>query len=35
MAGGKLPDDYDLIGDMVKRICYQNAREYLKLVVEE
>jgi len=35
MAGGKLPDDYDLIGDMVKRICYQNAKEYLELVVAD
>ena len=35
MAGGKLPDDYDLIGDMVKRISYQNAKEYLNLVVAD
>ena len=35
MAGGKLPDDYDLIGDMVKRISYQNAKEYLDLVVAD
>ena len=35
MAAGKLPDDYDLIGDMVKRISYQNAKEYLNLVVAD
>ena len=35
MADGKLPDDYDLVGGMVKRICYQNAKEYLDLAVEE
>ena len=35
MANGKLPDDYSLVGGMVKRISYQNAREYLKLVVAD
>jgi glucuronate isomerase len=35
MAAGKLPDDFELVGDMVKRICYQNAKEYLDLVVAD
>jgi glucuronate isomerase len=32
---GKLPGDYDLVGDMVKRISYQNAKKYLDLVVAD
>ena len=35
MRDGKLPDDYGLVGSMVKRICYQNAKEYLDLAVED
>ncbi len=35
MADGKLPDDHELVGGMVKRICYQNAKEYLDLAVED
>ena len=31
MASGELPDDYELVGTMVKNICYGNARDYLKL----
>lgn len=30
---GELPDDEDLIGGMIKRICYQNAVEYLCLPI--
>jgi glucuronate isomerase len=29
MERGELPNDEALIGDMVRRICFQNAREYL------
>ena len=28
-AQGLLPKDYELLGDVVRRVCYQNAREYL------
>jgi len=35
MRDGKLPDDYDFVGSMVKRICYQNAKEYLDLAVDD
>jgi glucuronate isomerase len=28
MEQGLLPNDYDLIGDMVKNICYNNAKNY-------
>ena len=31
MQQGKLPNDMELIGSMIKRICYQNAHDYLKL----
>jgi hypothetical protein len=31
MERGELPYDEALIGDMVRRICFQNAREYLGL----
>ena len=34
MAKGELPDDYELVGTLVKRICYGNAREYLGLETE-
>ena len=33
MENGELPDDYELVGNMVKNICYANAREYLGLEV--
>ena len=33
MENGELPNDLDLIGDLVSRICYQNAKDYLGLVV--
>jgi glucuronate isomerase len=29
MESGELPNDPDLIGSMVSRICYENARDYL------
>jgi glucuronate isomerase len=28
LVNGELPDDYDLVGGMVRRICYQNAADY-------
>jgi hypothetical protein len=28
---GEIPDDEGLAGGMVRRICYQNAAEYLRL----
>ncbi len=31
MESGELPDDFALIGGMVSRICYANARDYLRL----
>ena len=31
MEKGELPNDEALIGNMVRRICYQNARDYLGL----
>jgi glucuronate isomerase len=31
MEKGELPNDEVLIGNMVQRICYQNARDYLDL----
>src|SRR5215475_9283516 len=30
---GELPDDEELVGGMIKRICYQNAVDYLGLPV--
>jgi len=33
MTTGNLPDDYELVGTMVNRICYRNAKEYLDLAV--
>ena len=33
METGLLPNDLNLVGDMVERICYRNAKEYLKLPV--
>lgn len=34
IANGELPDDYELVGDLVRRVCYANARDYLGLAVE-
>jgi glucuronate isomerase len=31
MEIGELPDDYAMVGGMVQRICYSNAREYTSL----
>ncbi|MEM7673596.1 MAG: glucuronate isomerase [Verrucomicrobiota bacterium] len=31
MINGGVPDDFDLIGDLVKRISYQNAADYFKI----
>ncbi len=31
MENGELPDDYELVGAMVKNICYTNARDFLGL----
>jgi glucuronate isomerase len=31
MAGGLIPNDYKLVGPMVKNICFANAREYFGL----
>jgi glucuronate isomerase len=31
---GALPDDFELVGGMVKRICYANAHEYFGMDVE-
>ena len=31
MKDGFVPDEPEMIGDLVRRICYSNAREYLKL----
>ena len=33
MADGFVPDDFELVGSLAKRICYSNAREYLGLVI--
>ena len=33
MQRGQLPSDYALVGDMVQRICYANARDYLQLPI--
>ena len=31
MEQGILPNDYDLVGNMIRRICFENAREFLGL----
>jgi glucuronate isomerase len=31
IQNGELPDDEALVGQMVRNICYRNAREYLGL----
>jgi glucuronate isomerase len=33
MENGHVPDDFELIGNMVKRICYANAHEYFGMDV--
>ena len=33
MASGELPDDMELVGAMVKNICYQNAVTFTGLAV--
>jgi glucuronate isomerase len=33
VENGELPNDMEMIGDLVSRICYQNAKDYLGLVV--
>jgi glucuronate isomerase len=35
MENGELPNDEALIGNLVRRICYANAREYLGLDLGE
>ena len=35
MQTGFIPDDQELAGNMVRRICYQNAADYLELVLAE
>jgi glucuronate isomerase len=34
MENGELPNDYDMVGELIRNICYKNARDYLKLGVE-
>lgn len=34
MENGELPGDYELVGGMVRNICYSNARNYLKLPLD-
>lgn len=34
MEQGEVPDDYELVGGMVRDICYANARDYLQLDVD-
>ncbi|RYG71019.1 glucuronate isomerase [bacterium] len=31
MESGELPDDYELVGTMIRKICYQNASDFLGL----
>lgn len=35
MEKGELPDDIELVGNMVRNICFENARQYLGLDVGE
>ena len=35
MNDGKLPNDHELVGGMVKNICYANAKAYLDLATED
>jgi glucuronate isomerase len=34
MENGELPDDFDMVGTMVRNICYRNAHGYLNLKVD-
>ena len=34
MQDGFIPDDFEFVGDMVRRISYQNAKDYLSLPEE-
>ena len=31
MTEGSVPTDYEFVGDMARRICYQNSADFLKL----
>jgi glucuronate isomerase len=31
IESGELPEDYDLVGSMVRNICFQNAQTFLRL----
>ena len=33
MENGEVPNDFELVGNMVKNICYANAKAYLGLKV--
>ena len=33
MENGAVPDDFELVGSMVKNICYGNAKNFLGLGV--
>ncbi|MBI3209776.1 MAG: glucuronate isomerase [Candidatus Solibacter usitatus] len=33
MENGELPDDFELVGGMIRRICFANARDYLGLAL--
>jgi glucuronate isomerase len=33
MEEGFVPDDFELIGNLAKRVCYANAKNYLGLEV--
>jgi glucuronate isomerase len=35
MENGELPNDFELVGGMVRNICYSNAKQYLGLEVPE
>ena len=34
VESGELPDREDMIGPMIRNICYQNARQFLGLAVD-
>ena len=34
MENGELPHDFDLVGAMVRDICYRNAENYFGVVVD-
>jgi glucuronate isomerase len=34
MESGLLPDSDELVGPMIRNICYQNARQYLGLELQ-